>query len=280
MSTHATRPTPLHVDPRAAALMARLTNLHGWPSLPSCLTMALSVALMMAAAMAWFIHDYFNYIFVPSFVEIMAPPASLISSMGLAATPLVAGAVAVTMTSADIVLGQREMLALTNIPGRVVFQGYGLAALHRLRIPLAVLLGLMPLIAVPSTLLLIPYSAAGPFTPVWLIPWPELAARVVPMAGIALGAYGMSLPAAVIGVQQAFRSASRAAALLRTCGVTAALMLVPLSGALFIVGRSLLSVDINLSPAELMLRLALSMVIALAPYLVGWAYLTTERRLS
>ncbi len=147
MITHSRRLSFPRLDPRLEPLVARVMRKHGGVPLRRAAMIGAGLALITATA---------------AFITALLPdrddmtlacllagvPIRLLLRLGLFALPVIAIVFAAQLAERDMSSGALDLLKLTGLPAEVIFEGYILSTLYILRVPLALLTGLAPALAI------------------------------------------------------------------------------------------------------------------------------------
>jgi hypothetical protein len=120
-------------------LFDRLTRNAKPPSLRVCLWLAFGLGLVTLAYMSWMMLYAPVIPFSTIGVILMVAAAVLIFLL-----PILVGIIAATLTARDTQGEEYQLLRLANLSPRTVVWGYIGAALHRMRLLLALMIGTMP----------------------------------------------------------------------------------------------------------------------------------------
>lgn len=246
-------------------LYERLTHNARPPSMRVCLWLAFGLGLATLAYMSWVMlyQPYTPY-------STIAVGLMVASALLLFLLPVVVGITAATITARDAQGEEYQLLRLTNLSPRSIVWGYIGAALHRLRLPLALMIGTMPVLVVGMLWMSIEIAAifanismscpVGPCGPSTLnaesansLYWGGYSG----LAGV-IALWGVTLLAAMLGVWLglAWRKAAPAAV------VTALVTLLAMIG-LIMLFTSFIS---GMSPPMATL---ISLLLASVPYVLG-----------
>lgn len=255
-------------------LLARLTRGRRWPSLRVALWLGLVLGVLSLALGTWAVLNAPRTGLWLAFVTTVAWGVTFIS-------PLVSAAVAVRLTARDARAREVEPLP-ASISNRALVWGYVAATLHRLRFLLALIVGLMPVLAtgtfytalwVLGTTYATPSSVcSSPDRPCTIL-FPDWQAQVLwaglsaPMSVVSL--WGANLLGAASGVGLALWWRRTVPAILVALLATVLLMLLLLGGAAL--------VDTANSPAALV---GSSLLMVLGPYALGLGVMRFAQRWS
>jgi hypothetical protein len=271
-----------HPDPpsrrtiRANPLFKRLTRRDTFPApgVTAPLGLATAAAGLALPVLAFLRGDF-------HLAVVAADVAQVIMSL---LAPVTASLAAI-LTAREAQSGAYQLLRLTDLPAGERVRGYVFAALHRLRLPLALALGLMPALVIGRLIASLsdPGMARRLILGTCTAPICELAAenwaRVDPVGptlafvALGLGLWGLSLPGAALGVGLAlwWRQGIPAA--------IAASLGAALGAALIWLGAAV--VDVQLTDLSAFWQPARRLIIpamALAPYLLALAVMRLARR--
>lgn len=206
------RPLLSRLDPRAAPIITRLANLNARPSLNATLLIAAMVFVVSLAISAAYLYAITLAPTAQFVTGAIIRQLSLIvmvsASAFLLLMPAVVAGLAALLTARDVRSESFSLLRLTSISGQALFQAYVMSTLDRLRVLLAIAFGMIPLYAMllaPVSLLIMVMVSAMQ-TPM-LMEW-DITVRLIYYALIGVGLWGMSLFAAVMGVNVGLRARS------------------------------------------------------------------------
>ena len=128
------------MDNRLFAIARRLGHPEKQPSLRVTLWSAFVLGLLTTLVYAWDMLQYPSRHLVSGVLLLTAWLVTIIA-------PAIIAIASATMTAQDVTSDSYDLLRLTDVPAESIMQGYILAALTRLRWLLALVIGLMPVIA-------------------------------------------------------------------------------------------------------------------------------------
>lgn len=200
-------------DRRITAFTTRLANQRAWPSLDTAVLIAVGLGVFFSLLELW----YFLTLYVPSVPRLpldgsLLGSGALLELLALVVVPIFGTLVASAVTSADSKTVQSELLVLTDIPGHIVYQGYWLASVYRVRLALALAAGGLPLLMAAPVSIALNSGWAELATLMWMVQ--------VLLAG--LGVWSLSLCAIAYGIDAAMSTRSPVGAALLALIMTGA----------------------------------------------------------
>ncbi len=224
------------IDPQATPIFLRLTNLQTPPSLEACVGLGAAL-FVINAAWGWIVFarsGIFGPGTIPALhVQAVAAPLSLIA-LGL--LPLATVITTVALAAAERRRREDAPRRQPDPASEVAHQGVALAALHRLRVPLALGFGLVPTFAGAVGRSVVDASAAYDPTP--LVP-ADLILPLLFFFCLGLALWATSFAAAALSADSLRRWASPALGVLLGLVTLAVLTVFPLLVLLALAGPAL-----------------------------------------
>ncbi|NDJ55145.1 MAG: hypothetical protein GYB68_18905 [Chloroflexi bacterium] len=200
-------------------ILLRLVRRGRPPSLKLTIALMLLIAWATALLMGVMLFRAPRLSLSPARIEELLLSANLIAVI---ITPLIVAGLAAAVTVTDLRVGAYELLRLTELSGTALVQGYTFAALYRMRVMVALAMGLLPAWIMRVLYARIIYRVVDARA----VPWLDYLGPLLLMLVVAGGVLVINLLAAGLGVWFAliWRSALIAALL----AVLAMVILLPL----------------------------------------------------
>lgn len=255
-----------HLDTRATPIIGRLANLSARPSPDTTMMLGAIIFVISIGISTGYGYIRTSEAYTPlNHIAHQSVEVLLISAwLHLMLFPPLTAGIAATMAARDIKSESFSLLRLTNISGQALFQGYVITVLYRLRLLSSVVFGLIPLYATGLTarslLDIVIVNRGGYFTA------EDIGLRLAYYTLIGVGLWGMSLFAAVMGVNVGMRARSP---ILAGSIAPVGVMIVIASVALVLTGyiAPMFSMTVSaLYPFAIPLILLAGVVIAILPF--------------
>jgi hypothetical protein len=265
MHSRVSRALLSRLDPLAVPLVVRLGKLSGWPSLETTLLIALGIGFICSAG--WLLLSR------PSMLQINGPLPPLLLTLifsNALAMPMGLANFAARLAGQDIQTEEFQLLGLTHLTGRAVYQGYLFATLSRTRLLLGITLGAIPVVAAMMV------EISGPAIPFGGNAYGAEWSIVFRYLCLSIGLWGLTILGIAIGTDLVLRQTHP----LIVGGVASTAMLVMLIGATLGILSLFERIDSLTTIAgtpRMLLGLAVSVAAAVIPFMAFFLLLHPAR---